>query len=187
MTFTQSSFLSQASRPLVLNTANENVRTNEAARVNALDVSAFASAENSTMSDDTNPAQGEQPSLVISMSGGGGDDTLKAGGARNILTGGNGNDTFVFAAVSDSPPSRDETTLDQIVDFTHGQDHIDLSAIADSFTTGAFTGVAGQVHVVASGTTGFDKVELDSDGNGSPDLAVLVNHQTSWQASDFVL
>jgi hypothetical protein len=30
-------------------------------------------------------------------------------------------------------------------------------------------------------------MELDTNGNGTADLAVLVNHQTSWSAADFVL
>jgi hypothetical protein len=44
------------------------------------------------------------------------------------------------------------------------------------------------VRVVGSDTMDFSKMELDSDGNGTADMAVLVNQQTSvWSAADFVL
>ncbi|CAN7534883.1 M10 family metallopeptidase C-terminal domain-containing protein [Phyllobacterium sp. LjRoot231] len=116
--------------------------------------------------------------------------TLTGGAVRETLWGGSGGDTFVFTAASASPAGAD-STLDRIEDFTHGEDKINLSAIARiiSFTPDGFTGVAGQVHVVASDTPGYVKVELDSDGNSAADLAVLVHEQNSvaWSASDFGL
>lgn len=124
------------------------------------------------------------------ISGGGGNDVLQGGSGRDLLTGGIGNDNFVYTAISGSPAGAD-ATLDRILDFTRGQDHIDLSALPGTatFVTGGFTGVAGQVHVVVpSRTAGFDRMELDSNGDGAADLAVLVNHQTTaWSAADFVL
>jgi Ca2+-binding RTX toxin-like protein len=44
-----------------------------------------------------------------------------------MLTGGAGNDTFIFKSVMDSPPGDGQS--DTITDFTHNSDHIDLSAI----------------------------------------------------------
>jgi Ca2+-binding RTX toxin-like protein len=52
------------------------------------------------------------------LNGLGGDDTLNGGRGNDVLTGGEGNDTFVFSSRSD---------MDTIVDFTHGEDTIDLS------------------------------------------------------------
>jgi len=49
------------------------------------------------------------------------------GGGADQLTGGGGNDTFLFKAVSDSTPGAGHDT---ITDFAHGSDHIDISAIA---------------------------------------------------------
>ena len=60
------------------------------------------------------------------LAGLGGDDVLNGGRGNDVLTGGDGNDTFVFSARSD---------MDTIVDFTHGEDTIDLSGWSkvDSF------------------------------------------------------
>ena len=53
-------------------------------------------------------------------------DTLTGNASANVLTGGQGADTFRYTAVSQSAPG----AYDTITDFVHGQDKIDLSAIA---------------------------------------------------------
>ena len=58
----------------------------------------------------------------------GGDDTLTGNGGGDTLTGGSGNDTFKYAAVTNSGPGAG--AYDTITDFVHGQDKIDLSALA---------------------------------------------------------
>lgn len=64
--------------------------------------------------------------------GGGGDDILwGSGGTRDILTGGAGQDDFIFAG-----NFGDETAI--VTDFVHGVDHI-LIEIADSTTGAALT------------------------------------------------
>ena len=55
-----------------------------------------------------------------------GNDTILAS-AGGVLTGGAGNDTFVFKTVTDSPPGDGQSKT--ITDFTHNSDHIDLSEI----------------------------------------------------------
>ena len=55
-----------------------------------------------------------------------GDDTIYAT-AGGVLTGGGGNDTFVFKSTTDLPPG--DGHPDTITDFTHNSDHIDLSEI----------------------------------------------------------
>lgn len=61
------------------------------------------------------------------FSGLGGDDILNGGRGNDVLTGGDGLDTFIFRSRSD---------MDTIVDFTHGEDTIDLSkwSKVDSFS-----------------------------------------------------
>ena len=58
----------------------------------------------------------------------GGDETLIGNGGGDTLTGGSGNDTFKYAAVTNSGPGAG--AYDTITDFVHGQDKIDLSALA---------------------------------------------------------
>ena len=55
-----------------------------------------------------------------------GNDTILAS-AGGVLSGGAGNDTFVFKAITDSPPGDGQSKT--ITDFTHNSDHIDLSEI----------------------------------------------------------
>jgi hypothetical protein len=109
----------------------------------------------------------------------------------DTLTGGGGNDTFRYRSTADSTPA----APDKILDFTQG-DILDLSlidAIAgtannDAFTfigTGAFTNVAGQLRVEASGGTWL--VQGDTDGNGVADFAVIVTAAYPIGGPDFML
>ncbi len=76
------------------------------------------------------------------LNGGTGNDVLMGGGGADQLAGGAGNDTFLFKAISDSTPG---ASHDTITDFTHGSDHIDLSAIAGATIVQGAVGVAGTV------------------------------------------
>ena len=60
------------------------------------------------------------------LNGLGGDDRLKGGKGNDVLTGDDGMDTFVFGSGFD---------MDTVIDFTHGEDTIDLSGwkAVDSF------------------------------------------------------
>jgi hypothetical protein len=96
---------------------------------------------------------------------------LTGGGGHDILTGGAGNDTVKFNDQSDSPAvplgAGIFNSLDQITDFTIGQDHIDLRGLPNETAghaplnlTDHFTGAAGQVVAAfmsdgASQHTGF--------------------------------
>ena len=111
------------------------------------------------------------------LAGGAGADRLVGGAGADQLTGGAGADRFVFLALSDSAPVGQG---DLITDFSHsGGDVIDLFGVDASagvagdqaFTfigSGAFTGQAGQLHQVRSGT--MTLVEGDVDGNGTADF-----------------
>ena len=80
------------------------------------------------------------------------------GSGSDTLYGGAGADTFVFAA-GDSGVALG--TRDRISDFESGLDLIDLTAFAGASVS------------IAQGTS-YDLLQIDQDGNGSVDSAILV-------------
>ncbi len=109
------------------------------------------------------------------LEGGAGNDILYGGGGRDTLWGGAGADTFVFGAASDS--TFDEP--DWIMDFTSGQDKIDLSGLAQfasgqatlNFVSG-FTGHAGDAILTYYAETDQTSLLVDLTGLGAVDFAV---------------
>lgn len=129
-----------------------------------------------------------------SVNGGTGDDVLYGEGGRDILLGESGADRFVYTTLAESPVGAG--SRDQIRDFSGAEgDVIDLSGIDavtgggdDGFVfigSGAFTGVAGQLNTVASGTNWV--VQGDVDGNGTADFAIQVTSAAPLVATDFML
>jgi Ca2+-binding RTX toxin-like protein len=134
------------------------------------------------------------------------DNVLNGAGGVDVLTGGAGHDTFAFSHLSDSRagpnPAGPIANLDQITDFTPGEDHIDLRGLVNdtaghaplTFTGGAFTGVAGQIAEAFTSNrtpegTGF-LVAADLDGDGQADFEIFVHvtePHTRLQESDFIL
>ena len=124
--------------------------------------------------------------------GGAGNDTLNGQAGQDQLTGQAGNDTFVFSALSDTATAQP----DSIVDFTSGQDKIDLHLIDANTGVGgdqAFVigsaGAAGHI-VVSAFDVGNNRttVSLYVDNNPSVDAVIWLNgdHHTL-AASDFML
>src|SRR5262249_50800267 len=117
----------------------------------------------------------------------------KGGDGGDTLTGGPGNDTFVFAAVADSIPA----APDVITDFFHGQDKLDFSAIdANTAAKGnqAFLFAGQNASVVANSVSWFESgsdtiVQADVNGDTTAaDLTVVltgIHHNLT--ASDFLL
>ncbi|RON50016.1 serine 3-dehydrogenase [Pseudomonas frederiksbergensis] len=109
------------------------------------------------------------------LEGGAGNDILYGAGGGDSLWGGAGADTFVFGAASDSTM----TAPDWIMDFTSGQDKIDLSGIAQ-FASGAaalnfvsgFTGHAGDAILTYFAQTDQTSLMVDLTGHGAVDFAV---------------
>jgi Ca2+-binding RTX toxin-like protein len=95
-------------------------------------------------------------------------------GGRDIMRGGLGADKFVYLFNSDT--GKTAATRDLIQDFTHLTDKIDLSAldangagagngtfVFQSVKGAAFTGVAGQLHYLASGANTLIEGDLNGD------------------------
>ncbi|PYF11775.1 uncharacterized protein (TIGR01370 family) [Rhodobacter viridis] len=122
--------------------------------------------------------------------GSAGADVLTGGAGADRLRGGAGADTFVFQSAASSTA----TSRDTILDFTAGQDRIDLRQIdADTTETGlqaftfigtaAFDHVAGELHLVQR--SGFALIEADLNGDGRADLSIRVNGELPG-AGDFL-
>ncbi|MGO4129097.1 calcium-binding protein [Inquilinus sp. YAF38] len=129
------------------------------------------------------------------LDGGAGNDQLHGGSAMDQLTGGAGADSFIFVTTTESPSTA--AGRDLITDFSHAQgDRIDLSLIDANagaagdqvFTylgTGAFTGVAGQLHIWTD--AGKTIVSGDVNGDKLADFAIALTGILSPVAADFVL
>ncbi len=142
-----------------------------------------------------------------SLRGGGGNDVLKSGGGRDHLfggggrdqlfggfgmdqmTGGQGKDVFVFRTAAESGAG---AARDVIVDFAHGIDKIDISAIdANSNRSGnqgfdfighsAFSSTAGELHLRNGVVSG------DMDGDGRADFSIGIANLAQLSQSDFML
>ena len=126
------------------------------------------------------------------LSGGTGNDTLHGGTGADIMSGGTGADIFVFDTLADIDYN------DVIQDFVSSQgDKVDLRAIDanvnvagdQAFTylgAGAFTGVAGQLHMVRESSNVWH-VEGDINGDRVADFSFTMNVGSALLASDFFL
>jgi hypothetical protein len=114
------------------------------------------------------------------LTGGKNADTIFGGLGFDTMTGGLGDDVFLYRFV-------EESTLaapDKILDFTTGDDVVDLSLIdADTNTAGnqafsfvgtaAFSNTAGELRYEADGL--FWSVQGDTDGDGDADFEILLS------------
>ena len=125
-----------------------------------------------------------------------GANLITGGKGQDIMTGGLGADTFDFNSTVESAATLKH---DQIKDFVHLTDKIDLSTIdANSTGTGnavftfleglgtAFTpGTAGQVHFVTSGTNTM--IEGDTNGDAIADFQIELTGTVGLTGADFIL
>ena len=121
------------------------------------------------------------------IEGGFGDDTIQGGAGVDYMFDSEGNDTFRFAATTDSGVK--EAKRDQIDGFASG-DRIDLGAIdakgdpgftidtGGKFKVGEVRVVAGQDEVV---------VQLNVKGDAAPEMAITVYNVASLSQADFLL
>jgi VCBS repeat-containing protein len=125
------------------------------------------------------------------LNGDDGSDVLVGGAGIDTLVGGAGIDTFNFGATSDSTL----TLSDVIVDFVHGTDKIDLSAI-DAVNDGgdnAFLFGGNDAATVANSVTwsesgGNTILHIDVNGNTTADMQIILTGVgLGLTATDFVL
>lgn len=123
------------------------------------------------------------------LSGGGGKDSLFGGAGADTLSGGDGADVFILRAAAES---RGTAGRDTILDFRHGIDKIDLSAIDarldraqdqafDFIGNAAFTGTSGQLRYANGRLSG------DIDGDGVADFALEIQNRATLTDGDFLL
>ncbi len=120
------------------------------------------------------------------LAGGDGADTLDGGAGFDIYLGEAGADVFLFAEAGDSSSAR----IDEIHDFTHGEDLIDLRAIAAGAGGLSFVGTtdfaqAGDLRYGAS-EVGL-VVEIDLDGDCTADFQCEVRGVANLSVDDFLL
>ena len=143
---------------------------------------------------DFNDVIGGLPGGDNTIWGGAGDDAIRGYEGADLLKGGAGNDTFGYGRVEESTVAA--SGRDTIADFATG-DIIQVRGIdadgnaangdtAFTFGTGGFTGHAGELRVVDFGD-GRMSVNLDIDGDKSPDSIINVVSDHALTASDFVL
>jgi serralysin len=129
-----------------------------------------------------------------SLYGGAGADVISGGRGLDLMKGGLGRDIFTFSAVLESSASTGEA--DQITDFMHSVDRIDVSPIDaisggsdDSFTyigSAEFT-AAGQIRAIQLDSDTL--VILNTDGADSGEMCLrLLNHlAVTLDSDDFIL
>jgi Ca2+-binding RTX toxin-like protein len=126
--------------------------------------------------------------------GGSGDDFIRGGAGEDIINGGIGSDTmfggsdgdsFVFVSALDSP---DVAGRDVIQDFTVGDDIIDLSAFSGLSFIGdsGFSGSGAEVRVTDPNSIGRVKIYVDTDGDGTADMKIILNNTTTLSEDDFL-
>jgi len=110
-----------------------------------------------------------------------GKDRLTGNRGADVLIGGPGKDIFVYTNVNDSPSSKRKS--DHLLAFGR-KDKIDLSEVADELRfigNDPFSGMAGDVR--------FDNetLELDKNGDGTADLALLMPGTQSIDIENLIL
>ncbi len=132
------------------------------------------------------------------LNGGDGNDTITGGAGKDTMSDGNGTDTYRYFATSESTAGRNR---DVILDFSRGFDKIDLSPIDANITlagnqafnfigTAAFSGLAGEVRYVDTGSNLVVQVDVQGDGDVIAEMEIQLNGlgvAGVLAATDFVL
>ena len=121
---------------------------------------------------------GDQTDLLIGLKG---NDRLVGNRGGDVLIGGKGKNKFVYAAIKDSPNRNGEQ--DQILGFGK-KDKLDLSGFNQKLRfigSDGFKGTAGDVRFKN------ETLEMDHDGDGSADFAVLMSGVNSLKGSNLIL
>ena len=129
---------------------------------------------------------------VNAIDGGAGDDKITGGLGADRLTGGAGRDLFVYTATADSTQAAHDT----ILDFSHLNDRIDLSAIDpilstnknDAFLWGGTSAQSFGVWFTYDAAANVTHVLGDTDGNtATAELWIDLAGNIALTQTDFVL
>ncbi|CDF93532.1 mannuronan C-5-epimerase, putative [Pseudomonas sp. SHC52] len=93
-----------------------------------------------------------------------GNDILVGGEGRDLLVGGGNNDVFRFDALSDSYRTATENHTDRLIDYTVGEDRIDLSALGFTQLGNGYNGTLDVVFNEAKNLTSLKNYETDAHG-----------------------
>ncbi|MGB1416911.1 MAG: FKBP-type peptidyl-prolyl cis-trans isomerase [Synechococcus sp.] len=121
---------------------------------------------------------GKQADLLIGLKG---KDQLTGGRGADVLLGGKSKDTFQYLSVKESPAV--EGKSDHLLDFGR-RDKIDLQELGDELQfigRDPFSGTAGDLRFSAG------RLELDQDGDGSADFALLMPGTKTLKATNLIL
>ena len=121
---------------------------------------------------------GDQKDLLIGLKG---NDRLVGNRGGDLLIGGKGKNKFVYTAINDSPNRNGEQ--DQILGFSK-KDKLHLSGFSQKLRfigSDGFKGTAGDVRFKN------ETLEMDHNGDGSADFAVLMSGVNSFKGSNLIL
>ncbi|MCL6701512.1 M10 family metallopeptidase C-terminal domain-containing protein [Pseudomonas sp. T1.Ur] len=93
-----------------------------------------------------------------------GNDVLIGGEGRDLLTGGGNSDVFRFDALSDSYRTDTENHADRLMDYTAGEDTIDVSALGFTRLGNGYNGTLDVVFNEARNLTYLKSYEADASG-----------------------
>jgi serralysin len=174
----------------------------DAAGVDTLDCSGYSGAQNISLVAGTfSSVDGLTNNVSIALGcsvenaiGGSGADTIIANSSQNSLTGGLGADLFKYFATTDSTLA----ARDRILDFTKGQDILDLSMLDANVSLAgdqafAFNGAlaftaAGQLRCTYDANLGQTLVEANADANtATVEFSVALIGNVSIAATDLIL
>ena len=93
-----------------------------------------------------------------------GNDVLVGAEGRDLLAGGGNNDVFRFDALSDSYRTATENHTDRLLDYTVGEDTIDLSALGFTRLGNGYNGTLDVVVNEAKNLTYLKSYEADANG-----------------------
>jgi serralysin len=126
----------------------------------------------------------------------GGNDIIKGGGGKDWMFGQSGNDVFVYTSFKESRAG--EANRDEILDWSSGDDMIDLRRIdADTTQAGnqafswiglkSYSGTAGELRYVTDGSF-YSMIGGDVDGDRKSDFHIEIRGgSVSLSAADFYL
>lgn len=104
-----------------------------------------------------------------------GNDVLVGGEGRDLLVGGGNNDVFRFDGLSDSYRTATENHTDRLMDYTAGEDTIDLSALGFTRLGDGYGGTLDVVVNEAKNLTYLKSYEADASG-GRFELSLVGDH-----------